>query len=129
MARRHGPGRVLSLVTAQCGMKGCRIDRREEPRRSVSFARFNVLCCAGAGLRRSAVLTLDGIVDFLPVYRYGLGCLDTQADFVTTDIHDRHDDVVADHDAFVSVSGKDEHYVLVGSAGRCWFRYHPHCNG
>jgi hypothetical protein len=35
--------------------------------------------------------------------------IDAQPDLVSPDVHDRYDDIVADHDAFVTLSGEHEH--------------------
>jgi hypothetical protein len=37
---------------------------------------------------------------------------DTEAHLVASDVNDGHHDIVANHDAFVSVAGKDQHVVL-----------------
>jgi hypothetical protein len=76
------------------------------------LGRTNVLGRSGAGLGRPAILSLNRIVHLLSVHGDRLGRFNAQPYFITADIHDRHHDIVADHDAFVSVSGKDEHVVL-----------------
>ncbi len=38
--------------------------------------------------------------------------LQSQANFVATNVHDGHDDIIADHNAFVSMSRKDQHGIL-----------------
>jgi|694.fasta_scaffold14690_9 hypothetical protein len=67
----------------------------------------------GIGFRSPTVFTLDSFVHFLAVYRYRLGGFDAKPDLVPSDVDDRNDHVVADHDAFVSVPRKDQHGVLV----------------
>ncbi len=74
--------------------------------------RSDIFRGAGAGLCGFAVLALDRVVDFLTMNRNRLRCFDSKPHFVTTDVHDCHHNIVADHDAFVSVSGKDQHVVL-----------------
>ena len=49
----------------------------------------------------------DGFVDFLAVDGDVLGCLDAEADFVSSNIDYGDDDVVADHDGFVSTAAED----------------------
>jgi hypothetical protein len=48
----------------------------------------------------------------LAVNRNRLRRVDSQANFVAADVHNRYDNIVADHDAFVSVSRKDQHGAL-----------------
>ena len=55
------------------------------------------------------VFPLDGLVDLLAVNRDLRGSIDTEANLVSPNIHDRYDDIVADHDAFVALSGEHEH--------------------
>ena len=79
---------------------------------SVFLGRLDIFGRARPGLSRAAILSLNRIVNFLAVDRDRLRSLDSEADFVAPDIDNRHHDIVADHDAFVSVPGKDEHIVL-----------------
>lgn len=72
----------------------------------------HVLGRAGTGLRGSAIFTLYRIVDLLAVHRDRLRRLDAEANFVAANVNNRHNHVVTNHDAFVAVSGKDEHNVL-----------------
>jgi hypothetical protein len=74
--------------------------------------RLHVFRRASTRLSCAAILSLDRIVHFLAMHRDTLGGFDTQADFVTANVNNRHNDVVANHDAFVAVSGKDEHNAL-----------------
>ncbi len=67
----------------------------------------------GIGFRSATVFTLDRLVHFLTVYRYRLGGFDAKPDLIPSNVDDRNDHVVADHDAFVSVPRKDQHGVLV----------------
>lgn len=67
----------------------------------------------GIGFGSPTVFTLDRLVHFLAVYRYRLGGFNAKPDFIPSDVDDRNDHVVADHDAFVSVPRKDQHGVLV----------------
>jgi hypothetical protein len=76
------------------------------------LGRPNILGRTGARLGRPAIFSLNRVVHLLSVHGDGLGRFDAQPYFITADVHDRHHDIVADHDAFVSVSGKDEHVVL-----------------
>src|SRR5262245_8767566 len=64
------------------------------------------------------VFALDGFVDFLAVDRNVGGGVDAQPHFVAADIDNGYDDVVADHDAFVTVSRQDQHGGLLPLAGR-----------
>jgi hypothetical protein len=52
----------------------------------------------------SAPLTLNRLVDLLPMDRNVGGRVNAKADFVPSDIHNRNNNVVADDDALVSVS-------------------------
>ena len=80
---------------------------------SVFLWRLDILGGAGACLRGAAILPLDRIVHLLSVDGDRLRGLDAEADFITPDINDGHHDIVANHDALVSVAGKDQHVVLV----------------
>jgi hypothetical protein len=51
----------------------------------------------------------------LPVNRDIVRGLDTKPHFVTADVHNRDDDVVPDHDAFVSMSRQHQHERLLFS--------------
>jgi hypothetical protein len=53
------------------------------------------------------VFTPDRVVNFLAVHGNDLGCLDPQANFVATDVHDGYDYIIANHDAFISMAGKN----------------------
>jgi hypothetical protein len=66
----------------------------------------------GIGLRSAAVFPLDCFVNFLSVNGNRLGCVNSQPHFVASNINNRYDNVVADHDAFVTVSRKDQHGAL-----------------
>ena len=64
-----------------------------------------------SGIRSPAVFTLDRVVNLLSMDRNGLRGVDAQTDFVTPNVDDGHDDIIANHDAFISVAGKDEHGI------------------
>lgn len=66
----------------------------------------------GVGLRSTAVFPLNRFVNFLSVNGNRLRCVDPESHFVASNIHNRDDNVVADHDAFVSMSRKDQHGAL-----------------
>lgn len=56
-----------------------------------------------------AILTLDRLVYLAAVHRNLRGRVDTQPDLVAAHVDNRHDNVVADNDAFVAVSRQYEH--------------------
>jgi hypothetical protein len=62
---------------------------------------------------RFAILTFDRLVDFLSVDRYVVWGFDTKPHFIPTDIHNRYDNVIADHDAFISMSREYQHLRLL----------------
>jgi hypothetical protein len=60
-----------------------------------------------------AAFPLDRLVDFLAMDWDFLGSLDSQANLVAPNVDDRHHDVIANHDAFITLSGKDKHRWLL----------------
>jgi hypothetical protein len=62
---------------------------------------------------RLSVLALDGFVNFLAMNWDIVGGLDPKSNLVTAYIHDRYDNVVTDHDAFVSMSRQHQHERLL----------------
>ncbi len=58
---------------------------------------------------RVSSLTLDCLVNFFTVDGYVSGGADTEANFITTDTDDGNDNVIADHDSLVGLSGQHEH--------------------
>ena len=52
---------------------------------------------------------LDRGVNLRAMDRNVRGSLDAEANFVSANIHDRHDDVVANHNLFITFTGEDEH--------------------
>jgi len=67
----------------------------------------------GVGLRSAAIFSLNRFVNLLPMDRDRLRGFNPQPHLVAADVNDRHDHIVADHDAFVSMSRKDQHGSLV----------------
>ena len=65
----------------------------------------------GVQSARLTVLALDRLVHLLAVYADLDRGRDPQSDLVAPDIHHGDDDVIADDDAFVAVSGQDQHLV------------------
>jgi hypothetical protein len=59
----------------------------------------------GPNLRRLLILPLDRFVHFAAVDRYLPRRFDAQPYPVASHVDDRHDHVIADHDAFVALSG------------------------
>lgn len=53
---------------------------------------------------RLLIFPFDGLVYFLAVYGNTGGGFDAQPNLVTTNIHNRDDDIIPDHDAFVAMS-------------------------
>jgi hypothetical protein len=66
---------------------------------------MNILGRSVACLRGTAVFALDRVVDFLSVDGDRLGSFDSKTNFIASNVYDRHNDVVANHDALVSVAG------------------------
>src|SRR5262249_42488299 len=58
---------------------------------------------------RLAVFALNGLVPLLPVHRDLDGGRDPQSNLITPNIHHGDDDIIADDDTFVAVSGQDQH--------------------
>ena len=58
---------------------------------------------------------LDRVVDFLSMDGNFLRSIDSQTDLVSPDIYNGDHDVIADHDAFVSVPRQDQHGWLLKS--------------
>jgi hypothetical protein len=76
------------------------------------FSTIGVVCARrrgrSAGLQLAglaAILSLDRLVDLLAVDRNLAWRLNAQANLVTSDVDDRHNDFIANHDAFVALSG------------------------
>lgn len=63
-------------------------------------------------------LALNRVVNFLTVNRNISWCIDTKSYLIAAYINYRNNDVVADDDAFVSMSRKDQHYWIPFSAAR-----------
>jgi hypothetical protein len=62
-----------------------------------------------ADLGRLLVLALNGFVDFAPMDRYFAGRLDAESHFVAANVDDSYNDVIANNDALVALSGKHKH--------------------
>jgi hypothetical protein len=75
------------------------------------------------------VLSLNRLVDLLTVYGHLARRFDSKPDFVSSNIDDRHDDVVADDDALVALSGKHKHRWLLPAATRDSLLYANFCAG
>src|SRR5262249_6354214 len=97
--RRLGGGPVVVSRGRSDGLAGvlARLVADDNGRRGGTFGGF---------------LAVDGIVIFLAVDRDLLGCDDTQADLIATDLHHGHDDVVVNDDRFVFLPGQYEHRRL-----------------
>jgi hypothetical protein len=68
-------------------------------------------------LARPAVLSLDGLVDLLPVdWDFGR-CLNSQAYFIASNVNNGDNDVVTYDDALVTLSREDKHGALVLGGG------------
>ena len=67
----------------------------------------------GSRRARLSILALNGLVHLLAVYGDLDGGRDPQSNLIAPDIHHGDDDVIADDDTFVAVSGQDQH--LLGS--------------
>jgi hypothetical protein len=72
---------------------------------ATEFCRLDVI--------RFAILTFDRLIDFLPMDRNIVRGFDTKPHFITTNVHNRDDNVIADHDAFVSMSREHKHWRLL----------------
>jgi len=59
---------------------------------------------AGINLTSAMIFALNCIVDFLPMDGNFRRRFDPEPNFITTNINDRYDDLVADHDAFIALS-------------------------
>ena len=57
----------------------------------------------------SSMLAPDGLVDFVAMDRHLAGRLDPQSHLVAANVDHRHNDLVADHDAFVALPRQDQH--------------------
>ena len=84
--------------------------RRRVARRVLSVANRGRI--SRLHLSRPQVLPLDRLIDLLAMHRDRLWCFDSEANLVASNVNDGHHDIVANHDAFVSVAGKDQHFVL-----------------
>jgi hypothetical protein len=72
----------------------------------------NVFGRAVARLGGTPIFALDSVVDFLSMDGDRLRSSDSKTNFVASDVDDRNHDVVPNHDALISVAGKDQHGVL-----------------
>ena len=67
-------------------------------------------------LGRLLILALDGFVHFATVHRNFARRLNPEPNFVAAHVDDRYDDIVANDDTFVALSGEDEHDTsMIGS--------------
>src|SRR5438093_11495180 len=64
-------------------------------------------------LRSLAVFPLDRLINCLAMHGDVARGVDAQPHFVAADIDNRDDNVVADNDAFVTVSGQNQHRWLL----------------
>jgi hypothetical protein len=55
------------------------------------------------------ILPLDRLIDFPAMDGNFAGGLDADADLVASNVHNRHHDLITDHDAFVPQSRKNKH--------------------
>jgi hypothetical protein len=62
---------------------------------------------------RFAIFTFDRLVDFLSVDRNIVWGFDTKPHFIPTNVHDRDNNIIADHDAFVSMTREYKHCRLL----------------
>ena len=67
---------------------------------------------------RLPVLALNGLVHLLAVHGDFDGGRDPLSDLIAPDIHHGDDDVVTNDDAFVAVSGQDQHLRAPSSCQR-----------
>jgi hypothetical protein len=72
---------------------------------AAEFSRLDVI--------RLAILTFDRLIDFLSVNRNIVWGFDTKPHFIPTNVHDRYDNVITDHDAFVSMTREYKHWRLL----------------
>src|SRR5580693_546933 len=63
----------------------------------------------GGGRGGRPVLRLDRQPDLLAVDRYSLGRFDPETNGAAADLHHRHQDLAADHDALSGTSREDQH--------------------
>src|SRR3954462_13992221 len=77
---------------------------------------FELASILGIQACRLTILALNGLVHLLAVHGDLDGGRDPQSNLVAPDIHHGDDDVVTDDDAFVAVSGQDQHLRLLPPA-------------
>jgi hypothetical protein len=70
---------------------------------------FNLASVLGLQSTRLAILALDGLVHLLAVHGDLDRGRDPQSNLITPNIHHGDDDIIADDDTFVAVSGQDQH--------------------
>jgi len=58
---------------------------------------------------RLAIFALNGLVHLLSVYRDLDGGRDPQSNFIAANIHDGDNNIIANDDTLVAVSGQDQH--------------------
>lgn len=63
----------------------------------------------GLQLASATIVSLDRLIDFLAMDGDLGRCIDTESNFVTTDVHHGDHDIIADHDAFVTLSRQYQH--------------------
>lgn len=66
-------------------------------------------------LARFSVFSLDGLIHLPPMNRDLAGGVDPQSNLVSANINDRKYDVLADHDALVTLPRQDKHRQLLPS--------------
>src|SRR4051812_9825135 len=86
---------------------------------------FELAGVLGGQSARLLVLALDRLVHLLAVHADLDRGRDAQSDLIAPDIHHGDDDVIADDDAFVAVSGQDQHLSGSFLLPTCETRYRP----
>jgi hypothetical protein len=89
-------------------------DREKKIARSLARALGAFRDAAGLirlDLRGLLVFPLNRVVDFASVDRYLARSVDAEPHAVSANVDDRHDHIVANHDAFVALSGENQHVV------------------
>src|SRR4051812_32726420 len=86
---------------------------------------FELAGVLGGQSARLLVLALDRLVHLLSVHADLDRGRDAQSDLIAPDIHHGDDDVIADDDAFVAVSGQDQHLSGSFLLPTCETRYRP----
>ena len=130
VAVRHKPhnrniptsnGEMTQIAT---GKPDIRVRRKPETLLAIAGRAADLAGVIKLNLRGLAILALNGLVYLAAMNRYFARRLNPESNLVAAYVDDGYDDIVADDDTFVALSGEDEHDTSkIGN--RCARLYNP----